>query len=268
MNGPATIDVPPYAGLARVYDRLVGDPAFPTLWSAFRAACARHGIRFHTAADVGCGTGRFLAALRRAVPTARLYGVDSSPAMLTIARRRLAGTGTVLLGQDMRGLELPEPVDLLTCNFMTVNYLIDVNNFRSVAKKFHRNIDSGGHLVFDILFAGEASTLNSMAVQVIDLPDARGVWTVYCEPSGRGSVVVQRTAFRTGSGRWRATRETHRQRWWPVASVLHLLRAAGFAVRGMRPLAPDGSDGPRWVQITARKATPPAKPALGAIPFT
>ena len=39
--------------------------------------------------DVGCGTGLFLERLHRAVPGARLAGVDPVPEMLAIARRRL-----------------------------------------------------------------------------------------------------------------------------------------------------------------------------------
>jgi S-adenosylmethionine-diacylgycerolhomoserine-N-methlytransferase len=43
--------------------------------------------------EVGCGTGRNLIAIARMYPTARLYGVDASDAMLATARTRLRQAG-------------------------------------------------------------------------------------------------------------------------------------------------------------------------------
>ena len=41
--------------------------------------------------DLACGTGDFTAALLRRFPDARVTGVDLTPEMLSIARRKLAG---------------------------------------------------------------------------------------------------------------------------------------------------------------------------------
>ena len=43
--------------------------------------------------EVGCGTGRNLIAIARKYPTARLYGLDASAAMLTTARTKLHQAG-------------------------------------------------------------------------------------------------------------------------------------------------------------------------------
>ena len=55
----------PYSAFADVYDFLIGDLAFPALQRAFRDSVRRFGLEFRTLADVGCGTGRFLAELCR-----------------------------------------------------------------------------------------------------------------------------------------------------------------------------------------------------------
>jgi trans-aconitate methyltransferase len=62
--------------------------------------------------DLGCGTGGLAAEIRRR--GARVLGLDSDPAMVAAARRRL-GDGNVLLadGHDFR---LPEPVDAVFSN--------------------------------------------------------------------------------------------------------------------------------------------------------
>src|SRR4051812_4060967 len=43
--------------------------------------------------DLGCGTGRLLAALVRRQPRARYVGVDPDPHVVAMARRRLKGLG-------------------------------------------------------------------------------------------------------------------------------------------------------------------------------
>ena len=47
----------------------------------------------HTVLEIGCGTGRNLAAAGKAYPTARLYGLDISAAMLTSASAQLERAG-------------------------------------------------------------------------------------------------------------------------------------------------------------------------------
>jgi hypothetical protein len=79
----------PYSAFADVYDFLIGDPAYSALQRAFRDSVWRFGLEFRTLADVGCGTGRFLAELCR-LPVG-IIGVDRSRSILALARRRLAG---------------------------------------------------------------------------------------------------------------------------------------------------------------------------------
>lgn len=55
---------------------------------ALTATGRAHGARV---VEVGCGTGRNLRLLSRALPTARLAGVDLCPPMLARARRAVAG---------------------------------------------------------------------------------------------------------------------------------------------------------------------------------
>ncbi len=55
--------------------------------------------------DLGCGPGRYLAALRRALPASDLTGADLSPFMLELARDRLAtAPGIRLVHGDARQL--------------------------------------------------------------------------------------------------------------------------------------------------------------------
>ena len=60
--------------------------------------------------DLGCGPGDITLRLARSLPTARVHGLDGSPAMLAIARKRLAAEpdGRVAFIQGLvPGAELP-----------------------------------------------------------------------------------------------------------------------------------------------------------------
>jgi trans-aconitate 2-methyltransferase len=65
--------------------------------------------------DAGCGTGRVTAELADRVPRGRLYGVDLSATMVEHARAALEDRATILC-QDLVGLDLPEPVDVVFSN--------------------------------------------------------------------------------------------------------------------------------------------------------
>jgi S-adenosylmethionine-diacylgycerolhomoserine-N-methlytransferase len=62
-----------------------------------------------TLCEIGCGTGRNLAALARRYPEARLYGIDASEEMLRTARAQLARDG--LAGRIILARCLAEAVD-------------------------------------------------------------------------------------------------------------------------------------------------------------
>lgn len=244
----------PYSGLAPHYDLLVGDAAFDAIWRAFRLACRTYDIRFASAADLVCGTGRFLERLCRNLPYgAPLYGVDLSPHMLAVARRRTPAGRVRLLRQDMRDFSLPERVDLLTCNFDAVNYLRSEADLAAAFSACARNLARGGHLIFDML-RSSCAALGAMVPfrQRIAVGDLRAVWRG--APVADGSVVVIE-ACKGRRNDQRCWREVHRQRWWPLEAVLRLLRRSGLRQRGVHALpgfSPvDEAD--RWVQIVAQR---------------
>ena len=113
-----------YQGLARIYDRVVGDGLFPDIWDSFQRSLKMFGIRFQSAADVGCGTGTFLRNLTRQHHLARVYGVDRSPAMLRVAAGKNQGGAMRLMHGHIIAFRLPRRVDLITCNGDTLNYLL------------------------------------------------------------------------------------------------------------------------------------------------
>jgi SAM-dependent methyltransferase len=142
--------VRPYSEIALVYDDSVGIPFFRRTRAAFEAMVQRYGIRFSSAADLGCGTGLFAYYLNRCwgVP---VYAVDNSTEMLQQAKRNCPTPGVFFLNQDIRCLRLPNAVDLVVSNFDTLNHLIGLTDLRATFKRVADNLRRAGHFYFDIV---------------------------------------------------------------------------------------------------------------------
>lgn len=140
----------PYSRFVTAYDGMVGEEFFRRLRHAFEFLVPRYGMRFCSAADIGCGTGLFACYLSRCWG-ARVYAVDKSPEMLCQARRRCGVSEVCFLRQDVRELCLPEPVDLITANFDTMNHLVRPADLRCAFQRVAANLQPGGHFYFDIV---------------------------------------------------------------------------------------------------------------------
>lgn len=232
LSGTSTTDhsltwrFAPYTTLAPVYDALLGNRFFPRLRHTFEWLVRRYGIQFASAADVACGTGTFVRYLcERGVPV--VYGVDRSPEMLRMVIAKNRGNGARFLLQDFAMLQLPQPVDLITCHFDSLNYLLTSDDLLQAFSRFHTNLNPGGHLIFDM---------------ITDRPPWSGLGPRVEHVTGTGVSIVRvtrrdprrsiQTAHVAISRNGRSHREIHVQRGYPVAVVIGLLTQARFALLG------------------------------------
>ena len=248
-----TATVAPYSGLARVYDRVMGEAIFPVIRTSFDRAVVEFGIRFRCAADVGCGTGSFVRYLAGyGVP---VYGVDSSPAMLRMAAKKNRSPSARLLRGNIQDLQLPHAVDLITCNYDTLNYFTSLRSLWKGITSLRGNLSVGGHLLFDLIVHTGLGKPASF-VQKIRVPEGVAIWNGHVDPERGRSRVEMLSWYRTNEGELRAEREVHRQRWYPIELLCHLASAAGLTVRGVYDLYPwrPASSMSAWVKfITQRR---------------
>ena len=238
--------VPAYSQLARCYDVALGRASFAHLRRLFETLALRYGLRFRSAADVGCGTGLFARYLAesRGVP---VFAVDSAAAMVSVARRRCAGARVRVLAQDLRALALPRPVDLVTANFDVVNHLTNLHDLAQAFRRIAVNLAPGGHFVFDAIT--DCDPLGGRSTYVRQLPGGI-VQEIRWDPLTR---TLQGSAlFRQGHAR----AERHVERAHSLLEVGHALRDAGFAIRGVHDAATGAAARtcPPRVAIVAREA--------------
>jgi SAM-dependent methyltransferase len=216
----------PYAGFASLYDAVLGNHFLSSLRYNFERLVCRYGLRFNSATDVACGTGVFARYLcQRGVPA--VYGVDRSPAMLRVALARNRGNQARFFCQEFATLHLPQPVELLTCNFDSLNYLLTTGDLLHAFRRFHANLVPGGHVIFDMVTDRPWWQGKRPFIERITRPNFHFVRRSHWDPRR-----CRQTAVITITRNGRTEREVHVERGYPPALVVQLLTQAGLTPLG------------------------------------
>ena len=214
----------PYGLLAKYYDQLF---TFHLPWYEAARQRVLGGIllRLESACDLACGTGTTALALAR--KGIKMYGVDASPTMCRLAREKSRRLGLPLrvIGGDMRRFRLPEPVDLILCEFDALNHVERKSDLALVGRAVSRALRPGGYFYFDVN--------NRLAFETI----WPGTWWVekpglalvmhggYDHRRDRGWTNLE--WFLRDGGCWRRRRERIEQVAWTEAEISGALRKAG-----------------------------------------
>lgn len=139
-----------YAWIADLYDHVTLYRERPDV-SFFVDAAAAAG---NPVLELGCGTGRVL------IPTARAgietVGVDLSPHMLAVCRRRLEDepgavrSKVTLVQADMRTFGLDRQFTLVTMPFRPFQHLLTVEDQLSCLGRVRAHLARGGALIVDL----------------------------------------------------------------------------------------------------------------------
>jgi SAM-dependent methyltransferase len=241
-----------YSRIAPVYDCTVGAPFFLRVRDAFEKLTRQYGIRFCSAADIGCGTGLFARYLNLCwcVP---VYAIDKSAAMLRQAQRNCPNAGVCFLQQDIRCLALPSRVDLITANFDTLNHLRTPQDLRRGFEQVAANLRPCGHFYFDILTP--CQPLDGYRVYVRDYCRVRS-WLqqrVRWEPHRR---LLRVRAVLRRAGSCAPVVEQITERAFSATELGKLLAGSGFVIRGVHDEATlrTAVDCPARIIVVAQKA--------------
>lgn len=216
--------------LASIHD--VGHGEFATRSAPWLLkTLAKSGIPEGRVVDLGCGSGRWAAQLARAGYD--VLGVDLSPAMIALARRRVPGAKFV--ARSFLSVKLP-PCDAVTSLGECFSYRFDKRSGKPALFRLFRNVHAAlrcdGLFLFDLLTTGLAQssepplghrTGKDWAVLVRREYDASGT-----------NLTRWITSFRKVGSHYRRSGEVHRLRLYDSAEVIDELRRLGFRVRRLR----------------------------------
>jgi cyclopropane fatty-acyl-phospholipid synthase-like methyltransferase len=135
-----------YDSLAAHYDAATGDSDSEAAFID-RIIKQASGGRAATLLEVACGTGSITARLAGRY---QVSGLDISPGMLAIARKKLPG-GTPLHLADMSGFKLGTTFDAIACVYHGINHLLSFSQWESFFDCAYRHLNPGGVLIFDVM---------------------------------------------------------------------------------------------------------------------
>ena len=145
-------DSTPYRRFAEIYDKVM-KPVGYQMWADYvEQLCEVYGRRPQRVLDLACGTGS------TSMPFARrgydVVGLDVSPDMLAIARRRTTEAGLAIpyVQDDMRSFALGdmEPFDLVICLYDSLNYLLEPGDLDRVCAAVRQALVPDGLFIFDV----------------------------------------------------------------------------------------------------------------------
>ncbi|MGK5628009.1 class I SAM-dependent DNA methyltransferase [Streptomyces sp. URMC 123] len=179
--------------------------------------------------DLCCGTGITAEVLCGEGWT--VTGVDRSPGMLDVARRRLGDlieAGRARLSeQDARGFSLAEPVDAVVCLDGALNHLDAPGDLERCFARVGEALAPGGQFVFDVFETSHFRHWNNLTLT--DDADAviakRGVWDT---DSGTGMLRV--SGVLEQDGRLERVDQTLRSRYFDPQDIAAACKSAGLAL--------------------------------------
>ena len=135
--------MPSYEKLDRFYDAAMGDRT--EMASYIRRLIRRHKPRARTLLELACGTGAILKILAKSYA---VVGVDLSPQMLAIARKKLPHVP--LYRKNMTRFELATKFDVIICVFDSINHVLKFADWQRIFRNAARHLEKDGLFLFDI----------------------------------------------------------------------------------------------------------------------
>ncbi len=216
-----------YEAIAPVYDDFTAHHDYELWLGGLLPELERHGLRGERLLDVGCGTGKsFIPMLERGW---EVTACDVSPAMVELARGKV-GEAAELSVADMRELPTFGEFDLVWCLDDAVNYLLSGEELEQALHGMRRNLAPDGLLMFDVNALQSYRTFFAEEV-VVERDGRRLVWKGRSTPDAEPGSISE-ASFEVlppeGEDGPRIPPQMHRQRHFPEAEVLALLRSAGL----------------------------------------
>lgn len=157
-----------------------------------------------------------------------MYAVDMSEGMCRKGREKVrkAAVPVTVICADMRSFRLPEPVDLVTCEFDALNHVPRRSDLLRVTKSVARALRPGGYFYFDVNHRPAFEAVDPLNWW-IERPGVAVVLHGGYEPRRKkGWIDVE--AFVQEGDLWRRHHDRVEEVFWTREELRAALKAAGF----------------------------------------
>lgn len=136
-----------YEKFSLIYDRVYKNEKFYTAYVALvKKTLKEKNLKSIRVLDVACGTGRLIKQLIK-IKNFYVEGVDSSMAMLKIARSR--NKGIKFYNQNIINFFTGQKYDIILCTFDSINYIKDKLDLSKALKSINNHLLDNGLFIFD-----------------------------------------------------------------------------------------------------------------------
>jgi 2-polyprenyl-3-methyl-5-hydroxy-6-metoxy-1,4-benzoquinol methylase len=191
----------------------------------------QYKMKPETILDVACGEGTFAIAMTKA--GFKVTGIDQSPKMLEIARKKARAEGVIITfhEMDMRQLELKTTFDLVTCWFDSLNYLLAIDDLTSTFNGVAQHLNPGGYFIFDMNTIFWLTTLAHRYTVTLE-HETEDIFQVHRHSYDEETRIAtfEITGFIKDNGCWkRQFDETHHERGYNIDEIRSCLNKAGLS---------------------------------------
>jgi len=179
--------------------------------------------------DVACGTGGHLRYLAHRF---HCTGVDASPQMLRIARRKVPSARFVR--GDMRSFRLGRQFDVVSCLFSGIGHVRTESGLRQTIASLVRHVKPGGVVVIEPWFTRKSWHAGTVHLLTAGTPDLRIARASYSTVRGDLSILRMHYLVARKGRVFLHTAVTEYSGLFDHATTLRLLRGAGLRVRFLR----------------------------------
>ncbi|MBI1389317.1 MAG: methyltransferase domain-containing protein [bacterium] len=223
-----------YSAFAGIYDDVMRDVDYDSWAEHIIRLAKKFKINVTSVLEIACGTGVMTANL--AERGYRVTGVDISPGMLAIARKRLTETrvkAQLLHGSmdDLAALRLEPGYDLAICLYDSLNYLLDETSVARAFEDVFALLRPGGGYIFDV--TTEYNLMHNFAGYTFaeNFEDASYIWENEYDIVNK-ICASKVSIFKRGDRGYEKFVEVHRQRVYPNSWLKDRLQDAGFEMLG------------------------------------
>ncbi len=217
----------PFKKFAFIYDQLLGRYVHEYWRQYFEKLVKNFRIEYQSAADAACGTGNEVKYWADQ-GVRKIFGTDYSDSMLTVARKINKGNCVRFFEQDLVCFNVPEEVDLITCNFGSLNYITKADNLAQAFAQFYANLNKDGFLICDINTIYHLKNQWGTKTHYLHDESAYTVWVTEWDERERQTTQFMDNFVRRENGLFAHSSEVHVHKGYELAEILRLLEYGGF----------------------------------------
>jgi SAM-dependent methyltransferase len=214
--------------LARLYDASMGDTT--EVGSYIRHLIRQHKPKARTLLELACGTGAILKILAKSY---HVVGLDLSPQMLSIARKKLPHVRFYC--KDMVSFDLGKKFDVVICVFDSINHVLKFTDWQKIFRNAAAHLESDGLFLFDVNTEAKLERLIQAPTWVHRF--GRNLELINITDAGRGIANWNIRVFEHQSGnQYRLFEENLKQISFPVEQIGSALQKQFTRVKIIDPL--------------------------------